>query len=173
QKLIPGMSQERFVFQISRREYEEKYGTQYKKPGFFAKLLAFFYRLLPKIGPLKPLKFETPTPEAERLFLASLRETQSRYRASLDAVGAGRLSLANTDFDTGKRSVHGEYELADETYAELLDRLTKRKMKGVDPALRRNVLAYYDAAPDRVSGKKEAKRLPKIREQLAMMRQAL
>jgi len=171
QKLIPGMSQERFVFQISRREYEERYGAEYKRPSFFAKLLAFVYRLLPKIGPLKPLKFEAPTPEAERLFLASLRDTQSRYRASLDAVGAHRLSLANTDFDTGKRSVHGEYELADETYAELLDRLTKTKMQGVSAALRGNILAYYAAAPDRVSGKKEAKRLPKIREQLAMMRQ--
>jgi hypothetical protein len=125
------------------------------------------YRLLPKIGPLRPLKFKAPTPEAEALFLESFKDTRQRYQTTLRAVGERRLNLANTNFDTGKPSAHGDYGLADETYAELLDRLAERHFADVPPALRQNILAYYAAAPDKISGKKELKRLKKIRVQLS------
>jgi hypothetical protein len=169
EKLMPGVARERFVFQLSRQQYEERYGADYRKPGLVAKLLAFFYKLLPKIGPLRPLKFEAPTPQAESLFVKSLHDTRERYRAALMAVGRGRLDLQNTDFDTGRPSKHGEYELADETYATLLDRLAKRHFDNVPTALRRNIQAYYAAAPDRVSSRKEAKHQKRIREQLAAL----
>jgi hypothetical protein len=111
---------------------------------------------------LRPLKFETPNPTAERLFVESLKETRERYRASLRDVSAGRLRLANTDFDTGRPSAHGEYELADKTYAELLDRLAKRKFNNVTPAVRRNILAFYDRADHRAS-RKERRQLDALR----------
>lgn len=169
EKLMPGVARDRFVFTLSRQQYEAQYGTHYKKPGLVARVLAFFYRLLPKIGPLRPLSFRAPTPEAEKLFVESLKDTRDRYRTSLTAVGAGRLDLRNTDFDTGRPSGHGEYELADETYAELLDRLADRKFEDVPPGLRRNILAFYAAAPDRISGKKEAKRIKRVRAQLIQL----
>lgn len=171
--LMPGIDRDRFVYVLSTRDYEREFGANYRKPGLFAKLLAFVYRLLPKIGPLKPLSFEAPTPEAERLFQASLAETRARYRAELSAVASGRLSLSNTDFDTGKPTAHGEYELADETYAELLKRLSRAKFAGVPPALGRHLLAYYDAAPGRVSDRKEARRMKDITRRLATLRYAI
>ena len=117
------------------------------------------YKLLPKIGPLRPLQFKAPTTEAEALFLESFKDTRERYRAALDAVGRGRLDLPNTDFDTGKPSAHGEYALADDTYAELLDRLTGHRLRRrAADALRRNINAFYAAAPDRMSSQKERKR---------------
>lgn len=167
ERLIPGIERHRFVFTFTRQQYEQEFGINYRKPGFVARLVGFFYRLLPKIGPLKPLRFEAPTPDAERLFLDSLKDTRDRYGRYLTAAGAGRLDLANTDFDTGRPSAHGEYELADKTYAELLDRFADRKFKGMPPALRRNVVAFYDAAPNRVSGKDEAKRIKRVSRQLA------
>jgi Zinc dependent phospholipase C len=169
-RLMPGIDQQRFMYVLTTEEYERQYGADYRKPGFFAKLLTFLYKLLPKIGPLKPLSFKAPTPQAEQLFRASLDRTRERYRAELIALRAGRLSLSNTDFDTGKPSAHGEYELADETYADLLKRLADRKFVNVPDALARNVLAYYDAAPDRVSGRKEAKRMKHITDRLAALR---
>jgi len=172
QRLTPGVSQDRFVFTFTRTLYEQEFGTSYKKPGLFARVLGFLYRLLPKIGPLRPLKFEAPTPEAERLFVASLKDTRDRYRQALESVRAGRVALTNTDFDTGRPSAHGEYELADETYAKLLEKLCERKFTGVNRTLRKNILAYYDAAPDRVSGKKEAKRLKKVRRNLERLKAA-
>jgi hypothetical protein len=169
QKLNPGAVQEKFVFNLSRQEYDQAYGTDYQKPGLLARVLAFLYRLLPKIGPLKPLQFKAPTKEAEALFLESFKDTTARYRAALDALGRGRLDLPNTNFDTGRPAAHGDYTLADDTYAELLDRLTGHRLAGVPAPLRANIKAFYAAAPDRMSSKKERKRATKIKEQLAAL----
>jgi hypothetical protein len=49
----------------------------------------------------------------------------------------------NTDFDTGRPSRRGEYELADKTYDELRKRLAKRKFAGVPAALRSHIAAFY------------------------------
>jgi hypothetical protein len=170
QRLKPGMAEQRFVFNLSRRDYERDFGRDYQRPGPLTMVLNLLYRLLPKIGPLRPLKFKAPTPEAEALFLESFKDTRQRYQAALRAVGERRLNLANTNFDTGKPSAHGDYALADETYADLLDRLAERHFADVPPALRQNILAYYAAAPDKISGKKERKRMQKIRLQLSRLK---
>jgi len=115
ERLTPGVQQSAFVYRYSRQQFEREFGGDYRRPGFFARFLAFVYRLLPKIGPLRPLSFKTPTPEAERLFADSFKDTRARYGAALDQVRRGRLNLANTDFDTGKPRAFGEYALADET----------------------------------------------------------
>jgi hypothetical protein len=168
-KLNPGAAEAKFVFNLSSQEYDQAYGTEYQKPGLLARFLAFLYKLLPKIGPLRPLQFKAPTPEAEALFLESFKGTRERFRAALDALGRGRLDVPNTDFDTGKPSAHGEYTLADDTYAELLKRVTDNHPDGVSRALRDNINAFYAAAPERVSGRKERKRAAKIKERLAVL----
>ena len=168
-KALPGVTQKEIVYRFNRREFERAYGTKYRKPGVPARLLAFVFKLLPKVGPLRSLQFKSPTPEAEALFLKSLNDTRGRYRAALESLGAGRLDLANTDFDTGKPSARGEYELADETYAELLHRLADRKFAGLPDALRRNITAFYAGPPNRTASKKEQKRLERIRRELAAL----
>ena len=172
QKLNPGAAEAKFVFNLSRQEYDKAYGTDYQKPDLLARFLAFLYRLLPKIGPLKPLQFQAPTKEAEALFLESFTQTRERYHAALDTLGRGRLELPNTNFDTGKPSAHGEYTLADETYAELLDRLTGHRLATVPDDLRANINAFYAAAPNRMSDKKERKRTAKIKQRLALLNMA-
>ena len=169
EKALPGVASETFLFNLTKQEYEATYGATYQRPGLLARFLAFLYKLLPKIGPLKGLQFKAPTPEAEALFLKSLRDTRDRYRRGLEAVGAGRLDLINTDFDTGKPNAHGEYPLADETSAELLHRLAKRKFAGVPDDLRRNLVAFYAAAPDETASRKERKQLERVRRELAML----
>jgi len=58
------------------------------------------------------------------------------------------------------------YTLADDTYAELLERLTRDHGTAVPEALRKNINAFYASAPDRASGKRERKRANKIKDQL-------
>jgi hypothetical protein len=142
QKLNPGAAEEKFVFNLSRQEYDKAYGTDYQKPGLLARFLAFLYKLLPKIGPLRPLQFTAPTPQAEALFLESFKGTRERYRSALEALGRGRLDLPNTNFDTGKPTARGAYSLADKTYAELRKRLAKHGGQ-MPEALRRNIDAFY------------------------------
>jgi len=171
-KIMPKASEQAFAFRLSRVQYEKDFGADYQRPGAFTRFLAFAYKLLPKIGPLRPLKFEAPTREAETLFLESLKETGTRYRDALGRVRAGRLDLANTDFDTGRPATHGEYPLADDTYAELLDRLEREHFATVSSALRQNILAFYKPAANAlatVESRKDAKRDRKIRGQLAAL----
>jgi hypothetical protein len=159
-KVRPAANRQRVVFNLRRGEYEKRFGTDYEKPHGFARFLSWIYMLIPKIGPFRALKFAVPTPEAERLFLASFISTREHFKQSLDALTAGRLNLANTDFDTGKATRRGEYSMADETYDQLLEKLADRKFGGVSEPLRENLAAYYGdvgCLP------------PKIREQLTQL----
>jgi len=169
EKLNPGAAAEKFIFNLSNQEYDQAYGRDYRRPSLLARFLSLLYRILPKVGPLRPMQFKAPTQEAEMLFLASFKDTRERYRTAVDAVGRGRLDLPNTNFDTGKPSAHGEYTLADDTYAELLDRLTGHRLADVPDALRRNINAFYAAAPEKMSSRKERKRAAKIKKLLAAL----
>lgn len=153
-RTIPGLDRASFVFSYPRSSFERDYGRDYDKPGFFARMLGVIYRIVPKVGPLKPLSFKVPTPEAERLFVASFREATRQYRAALASISRGRLDLRNTNFDTGKPAGHGDYALADETYAELLERLTDDDFGSVPPLLRSDVLNFYGDRPIPSKGSK-------------------
>jgi hypothetical protein len=142
-KVVPGAKKERVVFNLRRGEYEKRFGTDYEKPHGFARFLSWIYVLVPKIGPFRAFKFSVPTIEAERLFLASFTSTREHFKQSLDALNAGQLTLANTDFDTGKATRRGEYSMADEAYDELLDKLAHHKFAGVSESLRSNLAGYY------------------------------
>lgn len=170
ERLTPNVQESAFVYSYTRRQYEQEFGTGYRRRSFFARIIAFFYKLLPKIGPLKPLTFRTPTPDAEKLFADSFKDTRARFGAALDSVARGRLDLQNTDFDTGKSARLGEYALADETYAELLHRLARKKFAGVPIALRRNILAFYTGTPDRSASRKVRKHADEIGRDLAGLR---
>jgi hypothetical protein len=170
-KVTPGIQRKTFVFNLSRKQYDKEFGSDYAKPHGFARFLALVYNLVPKIGPFRSLSFSVPTPEAERLFLESFTATRERFRKSLDELRAGRLSLPNTDFDTGQPTARGEYPLADATYDELLDRLADREFTGVQPALSANIIAYYgDAGPLPGATPDQQKRSTKTRSQVALLK---
>jgi hypothetical protein len=168
-KLHPSMQRTGFVFAYGRRDFERQYGREYQRPGWFARFLGFLYRLLPKIGPFKPLSFKTPTPEAERLFVESFRDASGRLRDELRRVATGRPQFANTNFDTGGPARRGEYPLADDTYAELLKRLSKRDFTTVPPELRRHLRSHYgaDHTPRSKSERKHWKEITRALAQLA------
>jgi hypothetical protein len=169
-KVIPGVQKKTFVFNLRRRRYDKEFGVDYEKPHGFARFLAFMYRLIPKIGPFRALSFSVPTPEAERLFLASFTSTRERFRQSLDALSAGRLRLVNTDFDTGQPTARGEYALADDTYDELLAKLAGHGFVTVSDSLRANLVAYYGDVEALPAGTEaEQKRSAALRRQLALL----
>jgi hypothetical protein len=143
EKASPGITREKFIYNLSRASYEKEWGREYEKPGFFAKTTAFFFRVMPKVGPFKALDFKPPPPEAERLFIESFDATLVRYRALLARERAGNLDLDNRDLDTGRPVRAGEYKLADETYAKLVRKLADHGFEGVTPDLRENILAFY------------------------------
>lgn len=154
EKSSPGITRDKFVYNLSRADYEKEYGKDYDKPGFGAKMTAWFVHIVPKVGPFKALAIKPPTPEAERLFMESFNATLDRYRAMLTQVQSGKLDLQNRDFDTGRPALAGEYKLADETYAKLLEKLAKNDFKTTSPELRREILAFYDDLSAPIATKK-------------------
>ena len=148
QKLHAGMTRRRYIYRISIARYQKDWDHQYRRPGFGARFLAFVFRLIPKIGPLRAFAFKIPPPAAEKLFLASFDDTVREYKTLLTEAGENHLGLPNKNFDTG-RPVHiGDYHLADETYDRLLERYDG-KLSEVSPAMRANLLAYFgSAAPE-------------------------
>jgi hypothetical protein len=126
-KVAPQMQEAKFVFRLTRAEYEREYGVDYAKPKWYARVIGVMFKLLPKIGPFRPLSFKVPTPEAEQLFLESFTATQERYRGFLADARRGQLKLQNLDLDTGYPAAPGEYVLADKTVAKLAKQLGKKE----------------------------------------------
>jgi hypothetical protein len=143
ERRTPGVTEQSFVYAISKREYEREFGTKYRKPGFFSRLLAFCLKILPKVGPMRPLAFEPLTPDVERWFLESVTVSRTRYRAALQKLRGGPLTLANTDFDTGRAGKLGENALADETNADLLHKLAGRRGEAMPPAVRQHLASFF------------------------------
>ncbi len=154
-KLRAGMTRRRYVYHISVAAYQKDWDNQYKRPGFGARLLAFLFRLVPKVGPFKVFAFKIPPPAAEKMFLASLDDTVRRYRDLLADVSENRLQLPNENFDTGRPTRIGDYRLADETYAKLLERFDGH-LNEVSDAMRANMLMFYGASGSPGSDKARA-----------------
>lgn len=142
-KLRPGIDERSFVYSINRQDYERQFGTSYRKPGFLARFIVFVVKILPKVGPLSPLAFRVPTPEAERLFIQSFVAVRERYGALLNLTRRNALNLQNTDFDTGRVTMRGEYPRADQAYAELREKLAKKPTTDVPIAMRREITRFF------------------------------
>jgi hypothetical protein len=142
-KAQPTLNRTEFVYNLSTAAYHQEWNSGYEKPGLGARILGFVIRILPKVGPLKALQFKIPTPQTEKLFETSVDKTLDLYRTLLTDQERKQLALENRDFDTGKSTAPGEYKLADKTYANLAVKLAERDPASIDPAVRKNVLAFF------------------------------
>lgn len=143
QKMTPGMTAKQFQYKMSRRSFRLEYGKHRTESKFFARVAVFIIGILPKVGPLKTLKYVSPGKAGERLFARSFDTIVNKYQNALNQVADQQLVLPDIDFDTGRSSVFSEYPLADKTYDELLLKLQKQGYKNITPQLQQNIIAYY------------------------------
>ena len=163
QKDLPGAAKKKFIYNLSRADYEKEWHNQYMHQSFGSKILAFLIRLVPKIGPFRSLSFRIPTPEAEKLFMASFNATLDDYKQLLHNSDADReAAMSDINLDTGTVTGPGDYPLADKTYADLLDRLSKDHFANVSPQLRDVLLAYYQNPDAPFATKKKKKDWDKV-----------
>jgi hypothetical protein len=139
----PGRTKQKFIYILSRSSYEKEWGANYERPGLWARFLAFLFQIVPKIGPFRAFSFKAPTRETELLFMKSFDTTFERYHALLEQLKSNQLRLANENLDIGKLVSAGAYNLADNAYASLLDKLAAKHFADVTPQLRDDILAYY------------------------------
>jgi hypothetical protein len=157
-KETPTFAKKKFLYRLSRSEYEKDWGKDYTKPDFSTRLWSVLLRYMPKIGPFKALAFNNPTPQTEDLYFKSINTTVDQYRIYLQQIRAGSLELANSDFDTGKITKAAEYSLTDDSYAKLLGQLSDRKFNLTTTDLRDDILQFYSDLSAAIETKKDKDR---------------
>lgn len=163
----------KYMYYLSRADYEKEWGKQYERPGFFARVLAFLFKLLPKVGPLKVVAFKTPSTQTEDMYLKSLDASIADYEKRLAGIAAANdPQLNDVNFDTGKPTEAGQYKLTDKSYAYLVEKLADRHFDLLTPALRDNVVAFYGGLPAPTGTRQEKKDWAKLQQNLQALKQA-
>ena len=168
----PDFAKRKFLYRLSRSEYEKDWGKDYTKPGFGTRILSTLLRYMPKIGPFKAMAFNNPTPQTEDLYFKSINTSVDQYRAFLEEVRTDSLLLPNCDLDSGQLTKAAEYSLTDDTYAKLLSRLSDKKFDSTPPDLRTDILSFYSDLSAPIETKKDQIRWHSVLTSLDQLRLA-
>jgi hypothetical protein len=167
------VNKKKFLYYLSRSNYEHEWGTVYRKPGLGARILAFFLKIVPKVGPFKAVDFKIPTKRTEDMYIKSVDATVENYAGLLREEAKGTLYLPNTDFDTGHPTEAGEYVLCDKTFAQLVDQLsTKKADASLSPQIRDSLLHYYADPNAPIATKKNPKEWEKLQKELDTLKES-
>lgn len=166
----PNFNSRKFRYYLSRANYQREWGKGYRRPGFGTRVLAFFLRFVPKVGPFKALDFKIPSQKTEDLYIASVNLTIEDYKKLLKESEKEPLHLSNTDFDTGKMTRAGEYRLTDNAYGHWLDDLAKDNFVQVTPQLRENILQFYSDPNAPLTTKRDTRAWTRIQDELQRLK---
>jgi len=111
--------------------------------------LAFFVFIVPKVGPAADLAIKIPNHDTEELYLRSVNHTVDSFHAALEKLGSEPktlIALSNIDLDTGNHVKRGEYRRTDQTYANLLRRLTSNPNRTIPIDVQQNIVEFYSAS---------------------------
>ena len=165
----PNFARRKFLYRLSRSDYEKQWGKDYVKPGVGTRILSTLLRYMPKVGPFKGLAFNNPTPQTEDLYFKSINSTVEQYRAFLEQVRNNNLVLANCDLDSGQPTKAAEYSLTDDAYAKLLLQLSEKKFDLTSPELRANILQFYSDPAATIETKKDPARWHSVQTSLDLL----
>jgi len=135
-----------FKYKMSRRMYNKEFSGKRNKPDFKARALAFLVKILPKVGPLKNLKFVYPGVEGEKRFTQVFDTIIQKYAIASRQWDANTLTLNDINLDTGQPLSYGNYHLADDTYCKLVLNLQKEGFACLTPVLKEHLVKYFDGA---------------------------
>src|ERR1039458_9157483 len=83
---IPSFNRQRFLYRLSKADYNKSWGSGYQNPGAGAHFLAVLFKVAPKVGPLRTMDFKQPTPQTEDLYFKSVDQTIDRFGKALGEV---------------------------------------------------------------------------------------
>jgi hypothetical protein len=164
EKLAPEIERSKFVYSLSRNAYEQQWGHDYKKPGLLPRTLAFVLKIFPAVGPLAATRFRVVPKEGEQLFVQAFDSTVAEYRKALDDVRRNRLTLPNYNLDTGMPTRAGEYEMANEAYVKLLDKLDDDDFGSLTAPLRTDILTFFSGGAAGALEEESVMHLEKLRQ---------
>ena len=168
----PNFQKRKFLYRVSRTDYEKSWGKTYQKPGFGTRFLAALLRIMPKIGPFKGLGFNDPTQRTEDLYIKSINKTFDDYKRLLEQARTSVPQLEQRDLDTGEPTHPAEYTLADDTYAKLVTQLASNKFAQSSPELRDDILRFYADRSAPVKTKQDEAKWQKVQDALDQLKSA-
>lgn len=168
-KSNPTATSRNFRYKMNKANYYEEFGKKHKKPPLTSWAFTAVMRVFPKIGPLKGLRFTEPGEAAEKLFIQSFDTVMVHYNSYLKKIATDKIQFANKDLDTGKPTTQGEYDLCDVNYNKLLLKLEDEDFHNLSPALKHNILAFYNHESTNVSAD-DAAEWKKLTEALAELK---
>lgn len=157
-----------FQAQLDQTEFAIGWNRFRKQPGVKTHLLAALIAILPKVGKLSELSIRGPEDSTLERYIESVNRSTSLMRDVLGRVGRD-LQLPNRDLDTGDRVKPGGYPLTDETYAKLLDKITRSPHPEIPPALKENILNYYADPSAPITTKKNRKNWGRVQNELGLL----
>lgn len=163
---VPNFQKKKFLYRLSRADYEKSWGKNYQHAGLGTRILAVILKIIPKVGPLKALDFNVPTPKTENLYFTSINQTVDHYGVLLGNVQKKSLQLPEVDLDSGKPTAAGEYSLADDTYAKMLSQLAEKKFATISPALQKNIVSFFANPSAPIQSKKDRGKWQKVESNL-------
>jgi hypothetical protein len=169
-KETPNFAKKKFLYRLSRSEYEKDWGKDYTKPDFGTRVWSVLLRYMPKIGPFRALAFNNPTAHTEDMYFKSINTTVDQYKAYLEEVRTDSLVLPDRDLDSGNLTEATEYSLTDDTYAKLLSQLADGKFSHTSPELREDILQFYSDLSVSFETKKDKGQWQNVLTSLAQLR---
>ena len=169
-RLSPRARRRDYLYRRNPRRFGQEFGTDYERPGFGTRVVAVLFRVLPKIGPLKPYAFTLPGPEGLQRFRRSFRNSLAQYSTlvhqQLPNTAAALAPLQNSNLDTGQPLVASTYALADAAHGRLLRELHQQHFEHLSAPLCRDLLRFFAAGlPPVIDEKKKRKQKKRAREQ--------
>jgi hypothetical protein len=172
--------------QVASASAENHWDKYRRKAGLETYTLAGLLFILPKVGPLTLVNVKGPNQQTEAAYLHSLMLSLETMRTSLDRFtppqkggsadsGTGdppasaidpHHPLPNRDLDTGHVVAPGGYSLTDETYADLLHRLTQTSKTPIPPGIVRDIQAYYADPKAPITTKRDPARWAQVQADL-------
>jgi hypothetical protein len=171
-KTEPGITSRKFHYHLQRKKYYEEFGHDRDKPTFKERVIAFFITIVPKVGPFKVFRFKTVGHDGEKQFIKSFDTVMNRYAYALSQLNYKKPDLPNVDFDTGKKTAYGEYELTDKTYDDLVVKLQQNKFADLTAPLKENIVSFYSKADTVALNKKDTNDWKKTSAVLQQIRSA-
>lgn len=155
--------------ELSQAGRDNRWDQFHTDTGVAIHLLAGLIFILPKIGPLSLLAIRGPNLQTDDLYIRSLNHTTDSLRRILSDFGSVANYIPNRDLDTGAKVKPGGYVLTDQTYAALLDRITRTPTQPIPLGLKQDIAEYYADPTAPITTKKDKKKWPLVLTQLNIL----
>lgn len=167
----PDANLQQYHYYLSRADYEKEWGRDYERPGLGSRILAFLFKLVPKVGPFRAIDFKVPNAQTEDLYLKSVDDTIATYKKVVGELRRGHRvpELPDLNFDTSQLTRAGQYRLADDSYRFLLGKLAEHHFKQASPEVRADLERFY-ADPQAFATVHDKGKARRMHEELEAMR---